>query len=380
MYRFKIAITLLMLMLLSVVVSAASDPTSFMSQMNQMQPFFPEKYEKQLSEMYRLEDRVVFFFREMITAEYNQSCKQETQLNGYLKKALNRYWLLESNELKKTVLVDPEYYSHRLEKYVRKLPNTYDQAAFSFLFSSIKNQIAEMAPFAESADKATNYLKESAHQKAYVTAITSSPDFYRRIPLFFKPLIKLDEKIDASIEKLQQKFMLEKMILAINALTSCKNDKISSALLKLKAKLCEKLVQRIISNLEVQLETGLEEDAITGIMKSADGVMLKQVLYQGRIRTFVKQFQKAETLAQFNCFIPVMNSLKQKFAILKQATSDTESKATLDRMIANFEEMQIVMTLKLRNSNTASAEFEKMVKDFDSEISNSDSAELIQSF
>lgn len=375
MYRLKTGALLLLLIILTSVCAIAGDLSSLFGQ---MEPIFPEKYDKQLSEMYRLEDRVVFIFRELMVAEYNLSQDQDKTLNGYLKKALNRYWLLESNELKRAVTLDPDYYSRRLGKYVRKLPSTYDQAAFSFLYSSIAGKPAKILLLADSSAKAMDCLKEAAHQKAYVAAIKISPDFYRRIPLFVRPLKKLDDKIDALVEKLQQKFLLEKMILAVDSLSRSKSGKLAAALLKLKSKLNEKLVRRMVSNLEVQLETGLESDAVTGIMKSPQGVIVKQTLYQGRIRTFVKEMQKAETLLQLNCFTTIMRTMRQEFAKLKRSVKLDISRETLAKMDKNFDQMQTIMRLKLRRSTKDSLEFEKLVNDFDREISSAEATVLVE--
>jgi len=358
-----------------VLCSAAS---GFSALTAQMENVFPEKYDESLSVMYRIEDRVVFIFREMVKAEYHQATNIDPVLNGYLKKALNRYWLLESIELKKELNSDSHYFTKRITKYIAKLPSSYDQAAFSYFLNNVRNEFKELAPFAAASEKAMEALKEAAPQKTYITAIDKTPDFFRKIPCFLKPLVKLDDKISALIDKLQQKYTLEKMILTLSALRKSDFGRDLPELGKLQKKLSEFLVKRIVSNLEVQLEAGLEQDAVTGIMKSPQGVMIKQVLYQGRIRTFVKELQKSETLAQLECFFPIMATLKGELNNLSSRTDSPASKATLAKMQKNLSDMQIVLRSKLLKATQVSAEFEKTVKDFSAEITSAEASQLIR--
>ncbi len=356
--------------------SASKD---FKSSFGQMEKVFPEKYDEILSRLYRPEDRIVYIFREMTVAQFNQSQKKETMLNGYLKKALNRYWLLESNEFKKVFLADSAYYQKRAKKYLAKLPSNYDQAAFYFLFDSLSKDIPSLAPFTKSSANALDCLKDIKHQQAYALAIENSKDFYRKIPLIFKKIQKIEDKIDAFIEKLQQKFLLEKMILACDHLIPQKDGKMKSILTNLKSRLGKRLLDKIISNLEVQLETGLESDAVTGIMKSSMGVMVSQTLYQGRIRTFIKELQKAENIKQLNCYLEIMSKVKNSFGALKSKISDPRSKETLDKMSKNFENISVIMKLKLRNQNQESNEFKSITSQFEQMINTDESNCLIES-
>ncbi len=351
---------------------------NFSAAMGQTEKIFPEKYDEKLSRLYRPEDRLVFIFREMTLAHYNEQQGKEAVLNDYLKRALNRYWLLESNEFNHIFQTEPEYYLKRINKYLSKLPNTYDQAAFSFLFAYLKEELPAAAPLAESTEAAVNTLNDDNHLKAYCKAIAASPDFYKKIPLFLRPVLKAEDKVSELINKLQQQFILEKMILALDAIIPQKTSSVKTGLLKLKEKLSEKLLQKIIANLEIQLETGLEEDAVTGISKTSQGIIVTQVLYQGRIRTFVKQMQRAENEKQLKCFLPIVNDLRKSFAGIKAQLNDPKSKATLDRMDKNLDEMSVVLRLKLRNRIDTTPAFQKMTKEFDQQISNEQTQNLLK--
>ena len=360
-------------------ISFADSPGSldFSALMGQTEKIFPEKYDEKLAKLYRPEDRLVFIFREMTLAHYNEQQEKEAVLNGYLKKALNRYWLLESNEFKHAVEAEPEYYLNRIIKYLEKLPNTYDQAAFSFLFAYLKEDFPKTVPLAESTLTAVNSLNDDRHLKAYCTAIAGSRDFYKKIPLFLRPFKKVEDKVDALINKLQQKFILEKMILALDAVIPQSTSPIRSGLLKLKDKLSDKLLQKILANLKVQLETGLEENAVTAIRKNSQGIIVSQVLYQGRIRTFVKQMQKAETKKQLKCFLPIVKKIRKGLATIKTNLENQESLATLDKMDKNLDQMTTILSLKLRNKKESSSAFKKLVKTFDQRISGEKTQKLL---
>lgn len=169
------------------VSANSSGNFDFSSLMQETEKIFPEKYDEKLAKLYRPEDRLVFIFREMTLAHYKEQQEKDTVLNGYLKKALNRYWLLESNEFKHAVESDPKYYLKRIIKYLENLPNTYDQAAFSFLFAYLKEDFPKTIPLAESTFNAVDTLNDDRHLKSYCKAIAKSPDFYKRIPLFLRP-------------------------------------------------------------------------------------------------------------------------------------------------------------------------------------------------
>lgn len=349
----------------------------FSSMFGQMEKVFPEKYDEVLSRLYRPEDRIVFIFREMIVSQFNENQKIEPVLNGYLKKALNRYWLLESSEYKKAFLADSEYMTKRLQKYCAKLPGKFDLAAFSYFLEAGSDENPALRAMAKTSGMLLQKLNDIGSQKAYIEEINNSRDFYRKIPVLFKPVIKADDKIRMLVDRLQQKFLIEKMIIACDSLISQKNDKIKSALIKLKSGLSRILVEKIASNLETQLETGIEADAVTGIMKSPQGIMVSQVLYQGRIRTFVKEIQKTETLKQLESLLPVMTSVKTELTRLKNSVSNTKSKAVLEKMLQNLDEIALVLKLKLRNSSAASADSAKLTELFDLEISSGKTAEIL---
>lgn len=370
MLRFKAVFLLAIICLLTISYVQAANLSSFFDNMGSVEKIFPEKYDEVLSRLYRSEDRIVFIFREMTMAQLNQSLKKEEVLNKFLKKALNRYWLLESNEFKKIFLSDSKYYTFRMKKYLAKLPCTYDQAAFSFLFENIYKDVSAIKPFAKSSAKALQCLKTIEHQRGYAAEISKSKSFYRKIPHVFKVVTKVNDKIDRLIEKFQQKFLLEKMVLACDKIIPQKDGQIRSALSKLKNKLIDRLVKKIYTNLEAQFETGIGKDAVTGISKSSQGVMIRQTLYQGRIRVFVKQMQKSENIRQFNCYLPIMRQIENCFAKLKRTISDASSKATLDKMRKNFDEMKLVIKLKLRGKNEDSQEFRTLTKQFEQSINS----------
>ncbi|PKL50639.1 MAG: hypothetical protein CVV42_02630 [Candidatus Riflebacteria bacterium HGW-Riflebacteria-2] len=369
----------LLVFLLALFSTTAVNAVDLASSMGTMENIFPDRYDAELAELYRPEDRIVFIFREMTLAQFNQSQKIEPLLNSFLKKALNRYWLLESTEYKRAFQSDSAYFTRRVQKYLKKLPSTYDQAAFAFVFSALIDKNAQLKPLEMSSQAALQSLKEFEHQKEYAARIAGSRDFYRRIPMFFKPAIKLEEKVASMIEKLQQKFILEKMILAVDSLVSQKSGKMREAFSKLKGKLARRLHEKILENLEIQLETGLEKDAVTGIAKSSQGVMVCQVLYQGRIRVFVKEMQKAENIRQLNCFIPILTSIKSDLSALRNRVSDPGSGATLEKMQKNLEQMATILKLKLRNKVEDSQNFRQLVEQFDREMSVSEHEEILLS-
>lgn len=367
--KIRSALLVLFLALFSVTSVYAAD---FASLMGKVENIFPEKYDEELSRLYRPEDRIVFIFREMTLAQLNQSQKVESLLNAYLKKALNRYWQLESTEYRKAFLTDSIYFSKRIQKYLQKLPSTYDRAAFAVVLSELENKEEQIKPLARASQKTLQSLKILEHQKAYASQIKSSKDFYRRIPVFLKPAIKLEEKLDSLIAELQQKFILEKMILAVDSLMEKNDGRLRQGLARLKVKLADRLCEKIIENLEIQIETGLEEDAVTGIARSSQGIMIRQVLYQGRIRTFVKEMQKAENMRQLNCFLPILAKIRSNVFIMRNRSSDPRSQATLEKMYKNLDEMTTILQLKLRNKNEDSPTFKELVSQFDHEISGSD--------
>jgi hypothetical protein len=362
---------------LAVFSVTSASAVDFASLMGKTENIFPEKYDEELSRLYRPEDRIVFIFREMTQAQFNQSQNVEAQLNDYLKKALNRYWLLESIEYKRAFLADEVYFSKRIQKYLQKLPCTYDQAAFAVVLSELENKNGEIKPLAMSSQKTLQNLKVLDHQKKYASQIKNSKDFYRRIPFFLKPAIKLEEKIDSLIEKLQHSFILENMILAVDSLIEKNDGKLREGLVKLKEKLAHRLYKKIIENLENQIEAGLEEDAVTGIARSSQGILIRQVLYQGRIRTFVKEMQKAENMQQLSCFIPILAKIRSSISGLRNRISDSRSRATLEKMYKNLDEMTTIMKLKLRNKKEDSQAFKKLVEQFDHEISISDHRKIL---
>lgn len=374
MLRVRAIVLFLMATLFAITVVHADD---FASMPGNMEKIFPERYDDELSRLYRPEDRLVFIFREMTLAQFNQSQNRDALLNGYLKKALNRYWLLESTEFKKTFLAEPEYFLTRIKRYLKKLPCTCDQAAFAFVFASLTDSVTEIKPLEKVSSDALQSLKDVSRQKAYADLIGNSQDFYRRIPTFLKPVIKLEQKIDSLIEELQQKFILEKMILAIDSLIPQKGEKMREALVKLRETLTSRLHEKIISNLEVQLESGLEADAVTGIARSSQGIMISQVLYHGRIRTFVKEMQKAENTKQLDCFIPVLRKIRSSLFVIKSRLSDSCSLATLEKMLENLDNMAVVLRLNLRNKKEESASFKQLVDHFDREISAEAQQEIL---
>jgi hypothetical protein len=167
------------------------------------------------------------------------------------------------------------------------------------------------------------------------------------------------------------------MILAVDSLIEKNDGKLREGLVKLKEKLAHRLYKKIIENLENQIEAGLEEDAVTGIARSSQGILIRQVLYQGRIRTFVKEMQKAENMQQLSCFIPILAKIRSSISGLRNRISDSRSRATLEKMYKNLDEMTTIMKLKLRNKKEDSQAFKKLVEQFDHEISISDHRKIL---
>lgn len=373
----KIAVMALLLAFLApAFVCSAGELSSFFAQ---MEPVFPEMYDQKISEMYRPEDKVLFMFREMCRAENNLNSKRDTVLNGYLQKALNRCWIIESCDLGKSIKADPEYFCRRLAKYFSKLPSRFDQAAFMWAFKSFDSSLYGLKQHCENAGMAIEALKKPAVLAEYSSEIAATEDFYRRIPFFMKPVKEFEAKVEGYFERLQQKFLLEKMILALDAFVRTRRDIEGVNLNWLKQKLSNMLVARILSNLENQLEAGLEDGAITGIARSPTGVAVTQVLYQGRIRTFVKEFQKVESASQFASLLPVMDSVVAGLKTLQARNQSTANGQVLARMLANLEQMKIIMQMKMKQSASDSKAFAGLVEDFFSELSGSEASQLLQS-
>ncbi len=371
-----VCIALLLAFLAPALVCSAGE---FSSLFAQMEPVFPEMYDRKVSEIYRPEDKVLFMFREMCRAENNLNSKRDPVLNGYLQKALNRCWIIESCGLGKSIKADPEYFCRRLAKYFSKLPSRFDQAAFMWVFKSFDPSMYGLKKHCENALMAIEALKKPATLAEYSAEIAATEDFYRSIPFFVKPVKEFEAKIEGYFERLQQKFLLEKMILVLDAFIRNRRDLEGVNLNWLKQKLEKMLVSRILSDLEIQLESGLEDGAITGIARSPAGVVVTQVLYQGRIRTFVKEFQKVESASQFASLLPVMDSVIAGLKTIQAKNQTTANSQVLARMLANLEQMKLIMQMKLKQSASESKAFASLIEDFYSELSGSEALQLLQS-
>jgi soluble cytochrome b562 len=348
------------LLFASTLLAASSQPAT--------KNIFPDRYDEKLARLYRPEDRIVYIFREMTLAHFNQQQDKKPVLNEFLKIALNRYWLLESNEFRQTFANDTEYYLKRVKKYISKLPSKYDKAAFSFMFAYMEEDLPEVESLVKTTTNAVNSLDEDKYLKEYCQTIAKTPKFYREIPIILKPAIKIEEKIGNLLYQLQKHFLIENMILSVDSLISSNEGKLRDGLIKFKKKLNAILIHKILTNLEVQLESGLEEDTITGIMISGNNLVVTQVLYQGRIRTFVKRMQRVETFRQLRCFLPIVSYLRKRMTQMKKKSEDPQTVKTLEKMDKNLDQMTTILQMKLKNKSEISQEFQNQIDLFDKKL------------
>ncbi len=311
-------------------------------------PLFPEPYEQQMLRMARLEDQVVYLFRERMTAEHHRRQNKNAVINGYLAKGLDRLWRVKSVEARQAARRDPKAFAAFFPGYLAKLPAKGDLAAFSFFLSQLPQELTGLSELAPKARATAQELEKGDALGAYVAEAARTEDFFRHALPWQKWGNAMEAKIEGLLAKLQEKVSLEDAVLALHWLSVNSSGKVAQGAGRLIGRLQKRIVRDIGTGLEAELAIGLEPDSVMSLELGPNGLVIKQALYRGRIRVFVKALQTVKDRGQLDRFLPVCREVKGLLARLAPAAHDDRSRSTLERMVQNLDQILTVMGMRTR--------------------------------
>ncbi|NLI79776.1 MAG: hypothetical protein GX442_25440 [Candidatus Riflebacteria bacterium] len=331
---------------LSPVFGAGAPPEGVA--VGETRPLFPEPFEQEMLRMARLEDQVVYLFRERMTAEHHRRQNKDAVINGYLVKGLDRLWRVKSVEARQAAGRGPEAFVAFFPGYVAKLPAKADLAAFSFFLSQLPQELTGLSGLAPKARETAQDLEKGEALGTYVAEVARTKDFFRHALPWQKWGNAIEAKIEGMLAKLQEKVSLEDAILALHWLSANSSGKVAQGAGRLIGRLQKRIARDIGTGLEAELAVGLEPDSVMSLELGENGLVIKQALYRGRIRVFVKALQTVKDRGQLDRFLPVCREVKGLLARLAPAAHDARSRATLERMQQNLDQILTVMGMRTR--------------------------------
>lgn len=350
MRNLRLAGWLLCVVLVGVFPAFGAGPGPEGVAVGETRPLFPEPFEQQMLRMPLLEDQVVYLFRERMTAEHHRRQNKDAVINGYLAKGLDRLWRVKSVEMRQAALQAPEAYVVFFPGFLAKLPAKADKGAFSFFLSKLPLELTDLSGLAPQAREAAQALEQDGPLGAYVAEAARTEDFFRHAMPWQKWGNAIEAKIEGMLAKLQEKVSLEDAILALHWLAKNSSGKVAQGAGRLIGRLQKRIVRDIGTGLEAELAVGLEPNSVMSLEIGATGLVIKQALYRGRIRVFVKALQTVKDRGQLDRFLPVCREVKGLLARLAPAAHDARSRATLERMQQNLDQILTVMGIRTRTA------------------------------
>jgi hypothetical protein len=298
--------------------------------------------------MARTEDQVMYLFRERIKAQDSCDRKVDAEVNRPLTRALDRAWRAKSVEFRLTMARNPGKAVPRFEAFFGKLPCSYDQGAFSFLLSSLPEELTSLAQLAPQARAAVVALGNRSAVMDYVRKMAGTADFFKARPGWLIQLGLVGDKLEGLLDQLQSAFSLEDLIMAVQWLHAHQLLPAGANASGLAQRLTERLVRQVRDGLSADLAIGLEPDEVVAIERvtDPDGVLIKQALYRGRIRRFVKQYQNVFTRNQLAWLEPARGGILAAISELKKAEKNPRSVEALGAMEKNLADIRRFMEVK----------------------------------
>lgn len=311
---------------------------------------FPEPYDAVLEGMAVPEEQVIYLFRERCRAQNAVNQKRDLNINTYLVSALDRAWRSKSIEVRLLLEKDPAKSVARFEAVFAGVPAPADRGAFSFLLNALPGELVALSKLAPKAREAAAGIHEPAFLASYISQIDKTAEFFRKLPPWKVKLNQAKGKAEEILDRLQEHFSLEDTIMAVNWLgeNNLLPEKCNASVLA--ARLTDRLAGKIIAGLQAELLVGLAPDDVVAIEQTTNpaGVWVKTALYRGRIRKFVKQYQKVFTGNQLAWLEPTRVKILAFISQTRDSVKDPASRETLSKMQQNLDEMKSIMQIKTR--------------------------------
>lgn len=311
---------------------------------------FPVPQNTIIETIARNEDQVVFLFRERMKAQNSLQNKENTVLNNFLVRGLDRWMRTKSIELRNEILRDREDGKKRLRQYFTQIKTGSDRAAFSFFFAKLPRELASLKDLAELSKKAVEDLSAPGALAKYVDTIAATADFFRKTPIWVKIGDKIADKVDILVIKLESFFALENLILAADWVSRKSDGCLQTGADQLIKRLSARLLIKIREDLAADLEIGMEPEMVSSVIKYGNGYMTQSVLYRGRMRFFIKRHQLMN-VQQKKLFAPIFRSVQQIVESMIPSQTDKANQVSLKAMKDNLEMMAMMEQIKAKTGN-----------------------------